>query len=292
MVVLSLMFITMQTDNLHGLLVEVGRSCGSFLFQRKTKKERGNRLKIGISYTTSCFKIPERFQMTSKCVLYCSSLDRFCEYNILISIHYSHFEYSVMPPGMWHSVYTPVGTQTSGGHFLMYDTMHQTYVARGYDTSKYPDEDIDGIRLRGDYSTNKSQSVDRQILRMVLALEYEAHSPGTFKLVLSLHIYLIFVLSGRIRRRPLMALMSMVRNVNNAGTTDYDREIRKSDILYREADGERELALSICKRILNKQKWTWKEIESELHEMADGGWSDTGDDIDIQFLRKDSRCTL
>ena len=64
---------------------------------------------------------------------------------------------------------------------------------------------------------------------MVLALEYEAHSPGTFKLVLSLHIYLIFVLSGQIQRWPLMALMSMVRNVNNAGMTDYDQEIRKSD---------------------------------------------------------------
>ena len=230
--------------------------------------------------------------MTLRCVLYCSSLDRFCEYNILISIHYSHFEYSVMPAGMWHSVYTPVGTQTSGGHFLMYDTMHQTYAAQGYNSSKYLEEDIDGIQLQGDYSTNESQSVDRQILWMVLALEYEVHSPGTFKLVLSLHIYLIFVLSGWIWRWPLMALMSMVRNVNNAGTTDYDQEIGKSDILYREADGERELVLSICKRILNKLKWTWKEIESELHEMTDGGWSDTGDDIDIQFLRKDSQCTL
>ena len=119
--------------------------------------------------------------MTSRCVRYYLSQDRFCEYNILISIHYSHFEYSVIPPGMWHSVYTPVRTQMLGGHFLMYDTMHQTYAARGYDTSKYPNADTDGIRLRGDYSTNESQSVDRQILQMVLALEYEAHSPGTSK---------------------------------------------------------------------------------------------------------------
>ena len=89
-----------------------------------------------------------------------------------------------------------------------------------------------------------------------------------------------------------MALMSMVRNVKNAGTTDYNPEITKSDIIYREVDGERELVLSICKRILNKQKWTWKKIKRELHEMPDGGWSDTGEDIDIQFLRKDNRGTL
>ena len=63
-----------------------------------------------------------------------------------------------MPPEMWHSVYT------TGGHCLMYSTMHQTYAAWDDDSLKYPNTDTNSIQLWADYSTNESQSVNRQIL--------------------------------------------------------------------------------------------------------------------------------
>ena len=46
-----------------------------------------------------------------------------------------------MPPGAWHTVYTPVGGMTSGGHFLAYNTMNLTYLSQTYDMSKYPGTD-------------------------------------------------------------------------------------------------------------------------------------------------------
>jgi hypothetical protein len=82
-----------------------------------------------------------------------------------------------MPPGAWHTVYTPVGGMTSGGHFLAYDTMHLTYLSRSYDMSKYPGTD----ERRSEHATNESQSIDRQILRMVLALKFAVQAPSTFE---------------------------------------------------------------------------------------------------------------
>lgn len=77
-----------------------------------------------------------------------------------------------MPPGMWHLVLTPVGGMTSGGHGLMYDTMHLTYAANLYDDSVHPENTE---KRRGEYATNECQAVGRQILRMVLALPFVAH---------------------------------------------------------------------------------------------------------------------
>jgi hypothetical protein len=70
----------------------------------------------------------------------------------------------------------------------MYDTMHLTYIARSYDTSNYPNADGDKPVKRSEYATNESQSVDRQILRMMLSLKYVAHSPG--RCLLFMHITL------------------------------------------------------------------------------------------------------
>ena len=74
----------------------------------------------------------------------------------------------------------------SSGHFLMYDTMHQIYATWGYDTSKYPDVDGGNIQLWGSYVTDKSQSVDWQILQMVLALKYKVYAHGTFLIIIGL----------------------------------------------------------------------------------------------------------
>lgn len=39
----------------------------------------------------------------------------------------------MMPPGVWHQVFTPVKTVASGGQFLTYDALHLTEVARAFD---------------------------------------------------------------------------------------------------------------------------------------------------------------
>ena len=70
----------------------------------------------------------------------------------------------------------------------MYNTMHLTYLAHAYDTLKYPDADGNKPVKGSEYATNESQSVDRQILRMVLLLKYVVHSPG--RCLLFIHITL------------------------------------------------------------------------------------------------------
>ena len=71
---------------------------------------------------------------------------------------------------MWHSVYTPTEGVTSGGHMLMYKTLHLTWLSRAYDFSK----DKDDVQ-RQDYATNESNAVDHQLLRMMLALPHLVH---------------------------------------------------------------------------------------------------------------------
>ena len=71
---------------------------------------------------------------------------------------------SIMPPGMWHSVYMPIGTMTSGGHFLTYDTLHLMHNTHSYDDSELP-KHLQSVsaKMRCDLSTEESQSVDRQV---------------------------------------------------------------------------------------------------------------------------------
>jgi hypothetical protein len=54
---------------------------------------------------------------------------------------------------------------TTGGHLLIYDALHLTEMSRTYDTSI----DEDGV-VRGNYATNETHVVDRQVIRMMLAL--------------------------------------------------------------------------------------------------------------------------
>ena len=82
-----------------------------------------------------------------------------------------------------------------------------------------------------------------------------------------------------------MAMMSMVRSIKNAGETDYDPEIRKADVIYREVVGEHMRALEVCSRILNRQGWTWELIEEELHQMPSDGWEFVGEELDLSYLK-------
>ena len=54
---------------------------------------------------------------------------------------------------------------TSGGHLIMYDTLHLMEQIRAYGAS------IDSNKIRqGSYSTNETHTVDRQLIRMMLAM--------------------------------------------------------------------------------------------------------------------------
>jgi hypothetical protein len=53
----------------------------------------------------------------------------------------------------------------TGGHLLIYEALHLTKMARAYDDSV----DHEGV-IRGDYATNETHIVDRQIIHMMLAL--------------------------------------------------------------------------------------------------------------------------
>ena len=64
----------------------------------------------------------------------------------------------IMPPGTWHAVYTATASNTDGGHFMMYDTLHLTEFSRAFD-HKY-----------SKYSTNANHQVDRILSRLTLAL--------------------------------------------------------------------------------------------------------------------------
>jgi hypothetical protein len=66
---------------------------------------------------------------------------------------------------MWHIVYTPTKGMSTGGHFVLYDSLHLTEMIRTYDATS----DADGV-ARQEYATNKSHNIDRQLIRMMLAM--------------------------------------------------------------------------------------------------------------------------
>ena len=58
----------------------------------------------------------------------------------------------------------------------MYDTMHLMYLACTFDESPMPHVQKGFPKLRQSYATNECQSVDRQILQMVLGLPIVIHN--------------------------------------------------------------------------------------------------------------------
>ena len=89
-----------------------------------------------------------------------------------------------------------------------------------------------------------------------------------------------------------MAMMLMVKSVKNAGTTDYDPEIGRSDVLHKEVIGERKQVLLVCKSVLSTERWTWEYIENELNTMPTSGWDSAGKEIDLGYLKVSSQGSL
>lgn len=86
-------------------------------------------------------------------------------------------------------------------------------------------------------------------------------------------------------RRPLLAMMLIVKSLKNAGTTAWDPKISTKDHLFKEVNGERKEALKICKNIMQELHLTWDGIQKEMDRLPSGGrWNLRGDTIHLDFL--------
>jgi hypothetical protein len=73
--------------------------------------------------------------------------------------------FSIQLPGTWHAVYTPNKGMTSGGHLIMYDTLHLMEQICAYNTSVNRNN-----ICRGSYTTNETHTVYCQLICMMLAM--------------------------------------------------------------------------------------------------------------------------
>ena len=96
-------------------------------------------------------------------------------------------------------------------------------------------------------------------------------------------------LPGTMRRRPLIAMMLMVKQLEGAGTTHNDPKVGTGDVLNKEVQGEKKKALMICNKIMNKLSLTWDGIWAEMLQEPLGGWDEPGDEIDLYFLRDENQ---
>ena len=63
-------------------------------------------------------------------------------------------------------------------------------------------------------------------------------------------------LPGTMRRRPLIAMMLMVKQIEGVGMTHNDPKVGTRDVLKKEVQGEKKKALMICNKIMNKLSLT------------------------------------
>ena len=91
---------------------------------------------------------------------------------------------------------------------------------------------------------------------------------------------------------PLMAIITMVNNFKNAGETDYDLQIGKSDIIHKEVASEQKQALLVCKNVFNMEGWTWNLMEKKLHQMPSDGWDSPGGKVNLEHLKVPSQGCL
>ncbi|KAI0043542.1 hypothetical protein FA95DRAFT_1609321 [Auriscalpium vulgare] len=163
----------------------------------------------------------------------------------------------IMPPGLWHWVYTPVNTIMRGGHFLMYDSMHLTQWSRFLDV------------MQGEHNTNADHVAMRRILaQMTMALP----SSG-----------------GKcIRRKQFVALASMVLN-------EWDYVPAGADNPPQAAQSEDDIEMVLAYRIIKALCITNSiaRADTDMQNLPAGtGWShpDSADSagaaIDLSILIK------
>ena len=65
-------------------------------------------------------------------------------------------------------------------------------------------------------------------------------------------------------RHPLIAMMLMVTQLEGVGTTHNNPKVSTGDVLNKEVQGEKQKALMICNKIMNKLSRTWNGIQAEM----------------------------
>ena len=176
-----------------------------------------------------------------------------------------------MPPGTWHAVYTATPSFTSGGHFMMYDTMHLTEFSRAFDSS------------HSEHSTNSNHQVDRSLARLTLALPTvcERRSEPWSSLILFHVLTGIGVLTA-LYRRPVLALARMIldpkRYVPQSERKQRDLCLRPTDLLAREEHFELIEAQGIIKKILTFIDMSERNLKSEV-ESTGARWFERGEAI-------------
>jgi|ERR1700722_5543822 hypothetical protein len=168
-----------------------------------------------------------------------------------------------MPPGVWHTVYTPTPSFCSGGHLYTYETLHLTEQSRCFDYT------------HAEFSTNANHNVERVLARMVLALPYVAQSRSesvriedwNFNHPFLIPPWCIFFIE--IYRKPFLALARMVLKpeayrVPRERKKAQELPLTSWDVLFREEEGEFAEAQKIIRAILERAKISEATIDSEV----------------------------
>jgi len=175
-------------------------------------------------------------------------------------------------------VYSPTKGMTSGGHFILYDSLHLTEMIRAYDATP----DAEGIK-RHNYATNDSHSIDRQLIRMMLAMPDLVRIRRMYPIIL--YTYHLFTSAEiEFRRRSVFAHIQMVHNVRDAGVGTSMPSFNRNDSLVKETMNERQAALKIAESIMKKYKTNLQSIKKELCELNQTNCYGPGELLDLDFL--------
>jgi hypothetical protein len=181
-----------------------------------------------------------------------------------------------MPPGTWHAVYTATPSFTSGGHFLMYDTMHLTEFSRAFDSS------------HSEQSTNANHQVDRILARLTLAFPTvceRRREHGLLNFVSCAHRCLVL---EAVYRRPVLALARMIlepkRYMPQSEKQQRDLHLSTADVLAREEHFELVEAQGIMKKILTAINLSECELKAAV-ESTGARWFDRGEEIALPWTK-------
>ena len=160
----------------------------------------------------------------------------------------------------------------------MYETLHLMEQIRAFDASVDENDD-----RRGLYATNETHSVDRQLIRMMLAMPDLVSTRGASIrsqfMSSCLKPYIEF------RRRPVLAHIIMVDNTKGAGSSEAMPKFSKTDYLVKETQNERMAAMEIAKEIMKNLKMDKVAILQELSKGSNIDLYSPGEVINLSFLR-------
>lgn len=156
----------------------------------------------------------------------------------------AYWELRFQPPGVLHSVYTPVPSAFTGGYFFSYATMAQTRAVLSLLSVQEP----------GSLTNDERPGFKRTLSRMLISLRYRSEPSKSIKFVLLQAINLSL---GKIYKKSLLSLILMVID------WDYARKhtIGKRSPSAPEEDGEIAFAAQCAHGLLTWMKMNLEEAE-------------------------------